>query len=135
MKKGRYLFCPNGSHLAIYDDQKVYVGGSSSSFETWTPVASDQVWADYSWDHGAHGNNPPGCERSQPPRYFLQSLVMLPICGLLFPWAGDGAPCRPTVRQAGFTANIGKCVFIRGQSDTTSRPNPNAVLWSCFRVA
>ena len=27
MKKGRYLFCPNGSHLAIYDDQKVYVGG------------------------------------------------------------------------------------------------------------
>ncbi len=27
VKKGRYLFCPNGSHLAIYDDQKVYVGG------------------------------------------------------------------------------------------------------------
>jgi proline iminopeptidase len=25
--KGRYLFCPNGSHLAIYDDQKVYMGG------------------------------------------------------------------------------------------------------------
>jgi proline iminopeptidase len=25
--KGRYLFCPNGSHLAIYDDQQVYVGG------------------------------------------------------------------------------------------------------------
>ncbi len=27
VKKGRYLFCPNGSHLAIYDDQKVYMGG------------------------------------------------------------------------------------------------------------
>jgi len=27
VKKGRYLFCPNGSHLAIYDDQKVYVAG------------------------------------------------------------------------------------------------------------
>jgi proline iminopeptidase len=25
--KGRYLFCPNGSHLSIYDDQKVYVEG------------------------------------------------------------------------------------------------------------
>lgn len=24
---GRYLFCPNGSHLAIYDDQKTYVEG------------------------------------------------------------------------------------------------------------
>jgi proline iminopeptidase len=27
VQKGRYLFCPNGSHLAIYDDQKVYMGG------------------------------------------------------------------------------------------------------------
>jgi proline iminopeptidase len=27
VKKGRYLFCPNGSHLAFYDDQKVYVEG------------------------------------------------------------------------------------------------------------
>ena len=27
VKKGRYLFCPNGSHLSIYDDQKVYVEG------------------------------------------------------------------------------------------------------------
>jgi len=27
VKKGRYLFCPNGSHMAIYDDQKVYVDG------------------------------------------------------------------------------------------------------------
>jgi proline iminopeptidase len=24
---GRYLFCPNGSHLAIYDDQKIYMEG------------------------------------------------------------------------------------------------------------
>ena len=27
VKNGRYLFCPNGSHLAIYDDQKVYMEG------------------------------------------------------------------------------------------------------------
>jgi proline iminopeptidase len=27
VQKGRYLFCPNGSHLAIYDDQKTYVDG------------------------------------------------------------------------------------------------------------
>lgn len=27
VQKGRYLFCPNGSHLAIYDDQKVYIDG------------------------------------------------------------------------------------------------------------
>ncbi len=25
--KGRYLYCPNGSHLALYDDQKVYTDG------------------------------------------------------------------------------------------------------------
>ena len=25
--KGRYLFCPNGSHFALYDDQKVYMAG------------------------------------------------------------------------------------------------------------
>jgi proline iminopeptidase len=25
--KGRYLFCPNGSHSAMYDDQKVYMDG------------------------------------------------------------------------------------------------------------
>ncbi len=24
---GRYLFCPNGSHLAIYDDQRIYMEG------------------------------------------------------------------------------------------------------------
>ncbi len=27
LKKGRYLYCPNGSHLAMYDDQKVYFKG------------------------------------------------------------------------------------------------------------
>ena len=27
VKKGRYLFCPNGSHLSIYDDQKIYCEG------------------------------------------------------------------------------------------------------------
>lgn len=27
VQKGRYLFCPNGSHLALYDDQKTYVEG------------------------------------------------------------------------------------------------------------
>ncbi|HEY8164848.1 MAG TPA: proline iminopeptidase-family hydrolase [Gemmatimonadaceae bacterium] len=27
VKNGRYLFCPNGSHLSIYDDQKTYVEG------------------------------------------------------------------------------------------------------------
>lgn len=27
LQKGRYLFCPNGSHLALYDDQKVYMEG------------------------------------------------------------------------------------------------------------
>ena len=24
---GRYLYCPNGSHLAMYDDQEVYFTG------------------------------------------------------------------------------------------------------------
>jgi proline iminopeptidase len=27
VQHGRYLFCPNGSHLALYDDQKTYVDG------------------------------------------------------------------------------------------------------------
>jgi proline iminopeptidase len=27
VRHGRYLYCPNGSHLAIYDDQKVYMSG------------------------------------------------------------------------------------------------------------
>jgi proline iminopeptidase len=25
--KGQYLYCPNGSHLAIYDDQKTWFAG------------------------------------------------------------------------------------------------------------
>jgi proline iminopeptidase len=27
LKNGRYLYCPNGSHLAMYDDQEVYFKG------------------------------------------------------------------------------------------------------------
>ena len=27
VQKGRYLYCPNGSHLAMYDDQKVFMKG------------------------------------------------------------------------------------------------------------
>ena len=27
VQKGRYLYCPNGSHLAIYDDQQIYMTG------------------------------------------------------------------------------------------------------------
>ncbi|MGE5302434.1 MAG: hypothetical protein ACM3TN_03840 [Alphaproteobacteria bacterium] len=27
VQKGRYLFCPNGNHMAMYDDQKVYMDG------------------------------------------------------------------------------------------------------------
>jgi len=27
VQKGRYLFCPNGSHLAMYDDQQIYMDG------------------------------------------------------------------------------------------------------------
>ncbi len=27
VQHGRYLFCPNGSHIAMYDDQRVYVDG------------------------------------------------------------------------------------------------------------
>jgi proline iminopeptidase len=27
LKRGRYLLCPNGSHRAMYDDQKVYMDG------------------------------------------------------------------------------------------------------------
>jgi proline iminopeptidase len=27
VQKGRYLYCPNGSHLAIYDDQQTYMNG------------------------------------------------------------------------------------------------------------
>lgn len=27
VRRGSYLYCPNGSHLAIYDDQKIYMSG------------------------------------------------------------------------------------------------------------
>ena len=27
LPRGRYLDCPNGSHLAMYDDQKTYFAG------------------------------------------------------------------------------------------------------------
>jgi proline iminopeptidase len=27
LPRGRYLYCPNGSHLALYDDQKTYMAG------------------------------------------------------------------------------------------------------------
>ena len=27
VRKGRYLFCPNGGHFAMYDDQKIYMNG------------------------------------------------------------------------------------------------------------
>lgn len=27
VQNGSYLYCPNGSHMAFYDDQKVYMGG------------------------------------------------------------------------------------------------------------
>jgi len=27
VQKGRYLYCPNGSHMAMYDDQKTYFTG------------------------------------------------------------------------------------------------------------
>ena len=27
MKNGTYLYCPNGSHMCMYDDQQVYFKG------------------------------------------------------------------------------------------------------------
>ena len=27
VKKGRYLYCANGSHMSMYDDQKTYFDG------------------------------------------------------------------------------------------------------------
>jgi proline iminopeptidase len=27
VQKGRYLYCPNGSHLAMWDDQKIFMAG------------------------------------------------------------------------------------------------------------
>jgi len=36
--EGQYLYCPNGSHMAIYDDQKVYMNGLIRFL-----LASDQI--------------------------------------------------------------------------------------------
>lgn len=33
VKKGRYLYCPNGSHLAMWDDQKTYMNGINSIYK------------------------------------------------------------------------------------------------------
>ena len=27
LPRGQYLYCPNGSHLAMYDDQQIYMTG------------------------------------------------------------------------------------------------------------
>ena len=27
VQNGRYLYCPNGSHLAMWDDQKIFMNG------------------------------------------------------------------------------------------------------------
>jgi proline iminopeptidase len=27
LPRGRYLYCPDGSHLAMYDDQQAYMSG------------------------------------------------------------------------------------------------------------
>lgn len=27
VNRGRYLLCPNGGHMAMYDDQKIYMTG------------------------------------------------------------------------------------------------------------
>jgi proline iminopeptidase len=27
VQHGRFLYCPNGSHMALYDDQKTYFAG------------------------------------------------------------------------------------------------------------
>jgi proline iminopeptidase len=35
VQKGRYLHCPNGSHLAMWDDQKVFMNGVITFIKTW----------------------------------------------------------------------------------------------------
>ncbi len=30
VQKGRYLYCPNGSHMSMYDDQTTYFNGITS---------------------------------------------------------------------------------------------------------
>jgi proline iminopeptidase len=34
VKKGTYLFCPNGSHMSMYDDQQTYMNGVISFIKT-----------------------------------------------------------------------------------------------------
>ena len=34
LPKGRYLYCPNGSHLAMYDDQDTYFAGLTDFLAT-----------------------------------------------------------------------------------------------------
>ena len=38
LPNGRYLYCPNGSHLAMYDDQETYFAGLTG-FLTSLPAA------------------------------------------------------------------------------------------------
>jgi hypothetical protein len=40
VRKGRFLLCPKGSHLAEYDDQQVYFSGLIQSFRTCRRIAS-----------------------------------------------------------------------------------------------
>jgi proline iminopeptidase len=34
LPQGRYLYCPRGSHLAMYDDQEAYFAGLTSFLST-----------------------------------------------------------------------------------------------------
>ena len=42
VKNGQFLLCPNGSHMAMYDDQETYFGGLIR-FLTSTPPAASRV--------------------------------------------------------------------------------------------
>jgi proline iminopeptidase len=42
MPEGRYLDCPNGSHLAIYDDQQTYMSGVVEFLKDVASVRSGQ---------------------------------------------------------------------------------------------
>jgi proline iminopeptidase len=52
VQKGRYLFCPNGSHMAMYDDQKVYVDGVVAFLQD-VDVGRFRI--------GGAASTPPGC--------------------------------------------------------------------------
>src|SRR5690242_21764293 len=43
VQNGRYLYCPGGSHLAIYDDQKVYMEGIVQFLRDVDSGAFDQI--------------------------------------------------------------------------------------------